>query len=301
MKSSTRSFYQDAVTRVVAHIAAHLDRAVDLDELAALAGTSPFHFHRICRGMLGETPLELARRLRLERAAHQLGQGRGSITQVAFAAGYESHESFTRAFRATYGSAPSEFRRAQVRRIEIAAVNGIHYRPDGRAPSPRFRDTGGVTMEVVLEELPSYRLAMVRHVGPYNQVGNAFHQLGAIGGPLGLFTERSMMLALYHDDPEAVPAGELRSDAALVVGEELKLPDGIVEGRLPAGTYARARYRGSYEGLGDAWARFMGEWLPASGHRVAQGAAVEIYRDGPMITPGSEPVTDLLVPIVRPG
>ena len=67
MKPGTRSFYALAVQRAIDHIAATLDEALDLEALASRACLSPFHFHRVFKGMVGETPLELNRRLRLER------------------------------------------------------------------------------------------------------------------------------------------------------------------------------------------------------------------------------------------
>src|SRR6188474_3105749 len=112
MKPETRSFYELAVQRAVEQIVADLDRALDLQTLARGAALSSFHFHRVFRGAIGETPLELQRRLRLERAALQLRDGDEAVTAIAFAAGYETHESFTRAFRAHYVCSPSEFRQS---------------------------------------------------------------------------------------------------------------------------------------------------------------------------------------------
>ena len=107
-----RSDYADRVAHAVRDISAGLDRALDLRSLAKTAALSPLHFHRIFRGLVGETPLELHRRLRLERAAWCLLEGEAPVTQIAFDAGYETHESFTRAFRASYDASPSEFRAA---------------------------------------------------------------------------------------------------------------------------------------------------------------------------------------------
>jgi AraC family transcriptional regulator len=98
------------VQRAIEEIVANVDDALDLETLAAGAGLSPFHFHRMFRGMVGETPLELARRLRMERAARQVLANNQPITQIAFDAGYETHESFTRAFRVVYRAPPSGFR-----------------------------------------------------------------------------------------------------------------------------------------------------------------------------------------------
>ena len=74
MRDRTRGFYETVVTSAVNDIASNLDSALDLGALAAKAATSSFHFHRIFRGMVDETPLALSRRLRLERAAYWLAR-----------------------------------------------------------------------------------------------------------------------------------------------------------------------------------------------------------------------------------
>jgi len=106
-----------------------------------------------------------------------------------------------------------------------------------------------------------------------------------------------MLLAIFHDDPESTPAAELRSDAGITVPEGAPLPAGLVELRLPAGRYARAVHVGPYERLGDAWARFMGEWLPASGQRVGPGVSYEIYTNDPRTVPKEELRTEMYIPL----
>ena len=91
-----RLSYVETAHRIVEHLAAHLDEAPDLEALAAQACLSPFHFHRVFRGMVGETTVELARRLRLERAAWESIRGERPITEIAFGACYETHEAFAR-------------------------------------------------------------------------------------------------------------------------------------------------------------------------------------------------------------
>ena len=141
MKDRTKHFYQEAVRATVERIVGGLDEALDLTELARAAGLSALHFHRIFRGMLGETPLELHRRLRLERAALQLATQTTGVTVIAFDAGFETHESFTRAFQSAYALAPTQFRkRMSLHRermggpdrfpFELRARSGIHF---GRA------------------------------------------------------------------------------------------------------------------------------------------------------------------------
>jgi len=297
VKPDTRSYYARAIQTAIEHIASHLDDALELEALARIACLSPFHFHRVFRGMVGETPLELTRRLRLERAAWKLKDRQRAITEIAFDAGYETHEAFTRAFRSAYSTPPSGFRLRKYPRIEIAAACGIHFTTDSVIPAFIPRDSGGLTMNVEIKNMPELRVATVRHVGPYNQIPKAFERLGAIAGPAGLIAQSSAMIAIYHDDPESTPQEQLRSDAALAVPEDITLPEGLVEQHIAGGRYAKTIHVGPYEQLGDTWARFLGEWVPASGNRIGDGVSYEIYQNTPAQVPMQELRTELYVPL----
>ncbi|MGZ4813538.1 MAG: helix-turn-helix domain-containing protein, partial [Terriglobales bacterium] len=91
MRAVTLQDYKRRILQVLAHIQQHLNDPLSLDELAALACFSPYHFHRIFSGMVGESVKEYVRRLRLERAAGQLKLGSASVIEIALDAGYESH------------------------------------------------------------------------------------------------------------------------------------------------------------------------------------------------------------------
>lgn len=212
MKTETQSFYAAAVERALRRITRSLDDAIDHTSLAQEAALSPFHFHRVFRGMVGETPLEMHRRLRLERAASLLLGTEVAVTTLAFDAGYESHEAFTRAFRQAFGESPTLFRESghdarragnRLPQVTLPARSGVHFDPlaAGHAP-PNVRFLKGeIPMNVTLEDLPALRVAAVRHVGPYNRIAEAFARLGEVAGPAGLVVDGAMMLALYHDDP----------------------------------------------------------------------------------------------------
>jgi len=152
-------------------------------------------------------------------------------------------------------------------------------------------------MKVDIIEMPEIRVATVRHLGPYNRIGEAFTRLSGLVASAGLFGPETRMIALYLDDPETTPEADLRSDAGVSVAETAPLPEGTQEQRIHAGRYARAVHRGSYEGLGDSWARFMGLWLPESGERIGEGASFEIYRNTPMDVAEPELRTELYLPL----
>jgi AraC family transcriptional regulator len=305
-KATTRAFYESAVEKAVRAILTQLDEALDLTVLARGVGLSPFHFHRIFRGMLGETPLEMQRRLRLERAARQLLTTDLSVTAIAFDAGYETHEAFTRAFRQGFGTSPSGFREqgkvaregcARPLSPDLVAPSGVHAFREAMDTIPITFLKGDPLMKVAIETLPATRVAALRHVGPYNRIGETFARLGAFAGPAGLFGPKTQMIGIYHDDPETVPAAELRSEAGLSVAEGVPIPSGLIEILLPAGRYAHVTHAGSYETLGDTWARFMGQWLPDSGHRMGSSPSFEIYRNTPGDVPAEELRTELYIPV----
>src|SRR6516162_11673987 len=82
-----------------------------LSNLASETGQSPFHAHRTLRAVLGETPKHFTLRLRVDRAAAALLSSRASVLDIALAYGFESPETFCRAFRRRFRLSPSAYRK----------------------------------------------------------------------------------------------------------------------------------------------------------------------------------------------
>ena len=99
------------MTHVLQYLGAGLDEPVDSTALGRLAALSQRQLARVFTRTVGESPRAHARRLRLERAALHLRTSRASILVIAVAAGFESHEAFTRAFRERFGHTPLGYRR----------------------------------------------------------------------------------------------------------------------------------------------------------------------------------------------
>ena len=66
---------------------------------------------------------------------------------------------------------------------------------------------------------------------------------------------------------------------------------------IAGGRYAHTVHVGPYEQLGDVWARLLGEWVPASGHRIGDGVSYEIYLNTPGEVPKEQLRTELYVPL----
>jgi len=102
--------HADCIQDVMHYIRVHISEPLDRETLAAVAGFSIPHFHRVFTAHVGESAISYVRRLRLERAARKLRMGAVDITEVALAAGYDTHAAFSRAFKQQFGLSPSEFR-----------------------------------------------------------------------------------------------------------------------------------------------------------------------------------------------
>jgi AraC-like DNA-binding protein len=97
-----------------------------LSAMARRAFASPYHFSRQLSRQAGEPPVALRRRVMLERAAWQLARG-ATVTDAAFAAGYDSVDGFSRAFGRAFGRPPSATTAGSGHRLP--APNGIHFHP----------------------------------------------------------------------------------------------------------------------------------------------------------------------------
>lgn len=86
------------------------DESFTVERLAAAVAQSRGNLHRRLREQGSETPSDLIRRMRLERAADLLDAGAGSVAEVAYAVGFKSVAHFSNAFHALHGARPSGWR-----------------------------------------------------------------------------------------------------------------------------------------------------------------------------------------------
>lgn len=102
------------IRRVQEYVEIRVGEVVSLDELAAVAGLSRFHFARIFREEVGTTPWTYVREVRARRARELLRDGR-SPAEAAHEAGFSDQSHLTRTMREIDGRTPAEYRRAHRR------------------------------------------------------------------------------------------------------------------------------------------------------------------------------------------
>lgn len=297
MKTATLNDYKRRLLRVLVHIQAHLDESLGLEELAGLACFSPYHFHRIFKGLTGESVKEHVRRLRLERAASRLKLGALPVTHIALEAGYESHEAFTRSFRSAFGASPSQYRSSRRPSRPAAVPSGLHY-GEGR-PLSHFKSIqpGGKKMEVKIVKREPLRVAFMRHVGPYAEVGATWDRLLPVLGKEGLLGGDALLLGICHDDPEVTPPERIRYDACVSVDDDFAPAGDIGVQVVPGGEYALTTHFGPYHKVGETYTKLLGQWLPRSGRELRSSPCFEVYLNDPQSTEPEDLLTDLYAPL----
>jgi AraC family transcriptional regulator len=164
-----QSAYLERVNRAIDYIVDRISEPLRLGEVARAARLSPFHFHRIFQALLGETPGDFVKRLRLEKALGMMAHARPeSLTSIALACGFASSSDFSRCFKRRFGVAPSVFDidawRQEHADALAASIAGEVERPSLRSLPPRHNPD---QFRVRIRDLPARTVAYILVARPY--------------------------------------------------------------------------------------------------------------------------------------
>jgi AraC family transcriptional regulator len=271
---------------LLVHIQAHLDEDLSLDMLSAKASLSPAHLQRTFRALVGETPRGYVERLRLERAAFRLLIHNETLLDIALDCGFQSHETFTRAFQRRFGMPPSSYRtwvRTQAQQ-----------RPETVADLP---DKAYSLSQTKIRRLHRAHLAFVRHVGPYEEAPDTlFDTLEDWAATQGIAGPRVWM-GIGYDAPGTTRPERLRFDAALVVPAAFHASGKIGYRLFEGGEFAVTTHAGPYVTLPAAYAEIFPRVTHLPKHRLIGLPAVEIYQTARVNARMQLNVTDICLPV----
>lgn len=279
MRSATAQGCTARIDRAIDLVVRDLARPLSLPDVAAAAGLSPYHFHRLFKAAVGETLHQFVKRLRLERALFLMSHApRRSLTEVALDCGFSSSSDFSRSFRQHFGQAPRRFdlqafreaRRADFDRL-LAGAPAV---PRAAWPAPAAPADG---FELRLRDLPARSVAYVRVLDPYRPgvVQAAYARLLDWALPRGLAD--GCWLGYMWDEPEVVALANCRYDAALVIDDGVDPGPGIGRYRFPPMRVAEVQVRGDLQLEVRALDWLYKTWLPASGHVPDDQPAFEAW------------------------
>jgi len=244
-----------------------------LEDLAQATDTSPYGLLRAFSAQYGMPPIAYARLRRLSEAAKRIAAGAPSLLDVALEAGYESHEAFTRAFKAAFGAAPADVRaNPAARTAPLVAPESLQTGAAHALDGPR------------LETEPARPLVALTRRYRGDEAAAIPSQWAAFGSALGPAVKPGAAQVTYG----VLSAGEgAEADYACAVSAEAvdRLPHGFTHMTLPGGRYAVFACAAHVSAVRDAW---VAAWTSPALH--AAGAPIpapEFERYGPAFDPRS--------------
>ncbi|TJY42703.1 AraC family transcriptional regulator [Cohnella pontilimi] len=274
--------YYVRIQRTIEHIENRLTEPLTLTELASIAGFSDFHFHRVFQTMVGDPVMEYVRKRRLVRAARDMADLDKRILDVALDHGFQSHETFTRAFKKMFGMTPAEYRQRGIRTpvYPRADVNSRRFNPylggirmEYRiVTKPAFKLIGHALETCTQEgknheDIPAFWQRYIANKG-WERIPNAVHRENPV--ELGVCTDFDMEKGTF----------------LYVIGMEAEhfegVPDDLVCREIPEATYAvfttplvpRDQFPASIQ---STWMSVFNEWFPHSGYEHSGEVEFEWY------------------------
>jgi len=234
----------------------NLSRPLTLTEVAYACGVSRYHLADAFGASIGLSVMQYVRGRRLTAAAKSLAAGAPDILNLALETGYGSHEAFSRAFHAQFGTTPEMVRRKastedlpMVKAIRIPDANGVQLEP------PKF--VSGAPMLIVgLSERHSFETTedipaqWQRFMAAHAEIADKLPSI-----PLGM--------TMNMDDD-----GNFEYVCGVEVSKFSSTPRGLVQLCVPSQNYAVFQHLEHVSKIGATYSAILNNWLP-NNHRVA--------------------------------
>ena len=268
---------REGIQAAIDYVEAKLTEEIDVHNVAARAYVSAFHFQRIFSSLCGMPLGEYIRRRRLTQAAQELLRG-AKVIDTAMKYGYDSPDSFARAFRRFHGVLPSQAGQPGVTLVSFA-------------PMKINLKEGGSMMEYKVVEKPAFTVVgykkQFNNETSYQEIPKWWDEILAgqqiIMGDFGVCIDTDgklfdYMIADLHQPWKTVP-------------------EGCVTHTIPAGTWAV--FPCTLGTLQDTNTKMWRDWLPAcTEYKLAGGYNLEFYSELNQADPPSSRA-ELWLPLVK--
>ncbi len=257
------------------YIEANLDYKIEINKIAKHVGISQWHFQRIFKALTNETLKTYIRSRRMANALDKLLNTDVRLIDIALSAGFESQESFTRAFKQAFKMTPHEYRRIGSKNLFLNKIqfdqNYIEH------------INQNLTLEPLIHVQEKMQLVGLKtcFYGVESEKNNIAEKLPPLWES---FIER------MHEIEHAVPGNaygiiqqtrantnELDYFAAVEVEQYKSLPKEMVEINIPTCSYAKFTHRGDAKNIDNTVNYIYASWLLKSNRQHTYGPDIETY------------------------
>lgn len=264
----------DRMCKALDYLERNLDNVIDFNEAAKAAYASPFHFQRLFHMITGVTVADYVRKRRLTLAAQELVMTGARVIDVALKYGYDTPESFSKAFRKLHGISPTAAREpgAELKafpriafQIALKGDKEMNYKIVEKEAFPIVGKGIRVSCKdgENFKRIPAFWEACCQD-GTCDRLSASAGELGILG------------VCMAYD----MAAEELTYMVAVEKGQA-QVPEGLVEEEIPAAAWAIFESVGPMpEAIQKVWGRIFSEWFPATGYEHADAPELEVYPPG---------------------
>jgi len=254
------------------YIEDHLTESISVKDVAHQASVSNFYFQRMFSAFTGMNVGDYIRQRRLSLAAQELLIDDIKIIDLAYKYGYETPESFARAFRKFHGVLPKEVKK----------------HPNLLKLCPRLEIIvsvkGGKTMDYKITQREAFKITILIQKFKDDTSTNEIPKFWAEYWKKGYGKDVCPMLGV------CLPAAKDQKEFDYGIGAfnecVKRIPKGFVERTVPAGTWAEFAVVGAMpEAIQQTWRKIYTEWLPNSRYEIIPGYDFEVYEEGDTHSP----------------
>ena len=266
----------ESLQNAIDYMENHLLDDISIESIAKQANVSEFHFQRIFSVLTDITVGEYLRRRRLTLAAQELSTTESKIIDLALKYGYDTPESFSKAFRRQHGITPSQARNYTGK---LKSYNRLTIQVNLKGAEP---------MNYKIVEKESFKVVGVKrefscengenlagipkmwddvHVDGTNDLLFDLNN-GQIKGVLGVCVDKRN-------------TGSSLMDYWIGTDHKGETPEGLLELEIPASKWGVFEVHGAMpEAMQNTWKQIISEWFPSSHYQHAGTPDLEVYSSG---------------------
>lgn len=282
------------IQNAINYIEEHLTEEIDYEIVAKEAACSSFYLQRIFSILCGMTLGDYIRNRRLTLAGNELSAADDKVIDIALKYGYESPESFTRAFSRFHGVTPSE-----------AKKDGSKLKSFSRL-SVKITLNGGNIMDYKIIEKDAFDIIEKVESHPVEDSENAksipafwtrSHNDGTVKKLLDTTTDRTYIFGVCYGNLSE-NAKTFDYSIAAKCNENTVVPEGFRKNTIPARTWAIFECKGAMpNAIQDMWHKIVSEFFPTSGYQPTYEMDIEAYAEGNMGSPDYR--SEIWVPVIK--
>lgn len=289
--------YRRCIQNSIDYIEENLQACITVEELAKIAGFSPYHYYRVFNAYVGLPVVEYMRNRRLAHAATQLTCGR-RISDIAMDYGFDTYNGFSKAFRKVYGCSPERYR--------------IHV--SGQPPQKvnlfllaQYNLKGSIIVEPKIIERPTIKIAGFELQTSCND-GRNMREIPAFWASMTPekfdILHKQLHVVQHMEIGACFPPDPTTGDFSYAIAVEVQDYEGVTpdmfRGEIAEATYAvfkvpmvesieSPEFSNAIQGT---WKYIHGTWFPSSGYEFAEGKVdYEYYYEGTRV--------EIYIPVVK--